>query len=318
MPPLLVRLPNHLGDVCMCLPALEHLAANGFTLTVAGRPWAAPLLAAYPFEVVALRGGLREQARALRRARRGRVLRALLFTNSFSSALACRLAGLRATGYATDARRLLLHEVVPVPVRWRLDGPQPMHLVEYYFALARRITNDDAAVPGDLALRVAPAARERARRMLGDAGVSGPFVMLCPVAVGLHKGKVKAWPGFGRLAERLRGEGWQVVACPGPGERDAVLRATPTVTLLPETDVGTFAALLAGSRLVVANDSGAGHLAAAVGAPLVSVFGVTDPSRTRPWTKTLRLVGGADGWPEFDAVWCAVREQLAAERAIVE
>jgi heptosyltransferase-2 len=83
--------------------------------------------------------------------------------------------------------------------------------------------------------------------------------------------------------------------------------------ILPSTDVGTFAALLAGSRLVVANDSGPGHVAAAVGARLISVFGVTEPTRTRPWGPAVTLVGSERGWPGYEEVRAAVTSALASD-----
>ena len=67
---------------------------------------------------------------------------------------------------------------------------------------------------------------------------------------------------------------------PGPNESATVRRALPGAIVLPESDVATFAAVLARAQLVVANDSGAGHLAAAAGARLISVFGVTEPEKT--------------------------------------
>jgi heptosyltransferase-2 len=308
---LIVRLPNHLGDACMALPALELLAARGSNLVLAGRPWAADLFAGYPWPVLKLskeRGARLAELRA--HCRPGTP--ALLLTNSFGSALDFRLASLRPAGYRTDARRLLLARSFPVPARWR-DDDAPMHMVEYYYELASALAGGAAPpVPRDLSLRLAPAAVARARRSLHEAGIDGEYVMLCPVAIGLHKGKVKAWDGFGELCAELTGTGIRVAACPGPGEREAVRAAVPGATLLPETDVGTFAALLAGSRLVVANDSGSAHVAAAVGAPLVTLFGVTDARRTGPWSTHAERVGSADGWPGFSEVAAAVRRQLAA------
>jgi len=308
---LIVRLPNHLGDACMALPALELLAASGRGLTLAGRAWAAQLFAGYPWPVLALAGARRARVAVLR-SRAGPGAQALLLTNSFGSALDLALARLRPAGYRTDGRRLLLSRSFPVPARWR-DDDAPMHMVEYYYELARAFVGREAPpVPRDLSLRLAPAARERAGKALREAGIDGEYVMLCPVAVGLHRGRVKAWDGFGALCSELTGAGLRVVACPGPGERDAVQAAVPGATLLPETDVGTFAALLAGSRLVVANDSGSAHVAAAVGAPLVTLFGVTDARRTGPWSTTALRLGSADGWPRFSEVAEAVRRRLAA------
>jgi len=134
--------------------------------------------------------------------------------------------------------------------------------------------------------------------------------MLCPVAIGRHKGRIKAWDGFGALCASVLAAGTPVVACPGPGEGDAVRAAVPGATVLPESDIGTFAALLAGSRVAVANDSGAAHVAAAVGAPLVTIFGVTDGRRTGPWSPTALRVGSADGWPGLDEVAAAVHRLL--------
>ena len=311
---LIVRLPNHLGDACMALPALELLAARGHRLILAGRPWAADLFAACPWPVLSLARERGPRIAALR-ARAGPGTPALLLTNSFGSALDFRLARLRPAGYSTDLRRLLLSRAFPVPARWR-QADAPMHMVEYYYELARAFVGGDAPpVPQRLSLPLLPAAVERARQALLDAGVDGEYVMLCPVAIGLHKGKIKAWDGFGALCADLVGAGVHVVACPGPGERDAVRVAVPAAKLLPETNVGTFAALLAGSRLVVANDSGSAHVAAAVGAPLVCLFGVTDARRTGPWSTNAVRLGSADGWPSFSDVAAAVRRQLAAPRA---
>lgn len=306
---LIVRLPNHLGDACMALPALELLADRGHALTLAGQPWAADLFAAYPWPVLRLARSRRARIAQLRAHTRPGTP-ALLLTNSFGSALDMRLARLRPAGYRTDLRRLLLARSFAVPARWFQDQA-PMHMVEYYYALVHAFVGGAVPpVPPDLSLRLVPTAVERAQAALRAAGIGGDYVMLCPVAVGLHRGKVKAWDGFGRLCARLIEAGVKVAACPGPGESDAVRAAVPGATLLPETDVGTFAALLAGSRLVVANDSGSAHVAAAVGAPLLTLFGVTDARRTGPWSSHAAGVGAADGWPGFDEVAAAVDRQL--------
>jgi heptosyltransferase-2 len=307
---LIVRLPNHLGDACMSLPALELLAARGHAPTLAGRPWAADLFAGYPWPILRLPRERRARLAALRAAVRPGTA-ALLLTNSIGSALDFRLVRLRSTGYGTDARRLLLSRAIAVPERWRRSDA-PMHMVEYYYALAAAFVGGAVPpLPPDLALRLAPEAIDRARSALGSAGVGRRYVMLCPVAVGLHRGRVKSWPEFGSLCRELRRAGEQVVACPGPGETDAVRQAIDSATLLPETDVGTFAALLASSSLVVANDSGSAHVAAAVGAPLVTVFGVTDARRTGPWSQRAIGVGSEQSWPGLDEVLAACRRQLA-------
>ena len=292
----------------MALPAVELMARGGFDLTLAGKAWLRDLFAAYAWPTLATPAGKLARIRTLRHWHRDRTgARALLLTNSFSTALEFRLAGLRPIGYATDARSWLLDQAVAVP--------QPLnqvHMVEYYYALAARLVRDAPGVPAQLALRVSSDATARARAMLAAANVSSSYVVLCPVAVGLHRGQVKAWNGYGRLCDELLARGARPVACPGPGEREAVERAVPNAVVLPATDVGTFGALLAGSRLVVANDSGPGHLAAAVGAQLVSVFGVTESARTRPWSNRVTLVGSENGWPGYEEVLAAVETRLAA------
>lgn len=302
MTPLIVRLPNHLGDACMAIAALDALAANGYALTLAGRPWIESLFEAYEWRKVVLRGERGDRVRALRAAARGGS--GLLFTNSFSTALEFRLAGIRATGYARGGRSLLLAKAVKVD-----DND---HMVEYYHRLASSLIATPVEVPARLELRVSDAARRRAQAALHVAGATSPYVVLCPVAVGLHRGKVKAWDGYTRLQAELLARGEVVVALPGPGETADVRRALPGATVLPESDVGTFAALLADARLVVANDSGPGHLAAAVGARLVSVFGVTEPEKTRPWGPRVRMAGSGAGWPRYEEVLAAVDAALGA------
>ena len=222
----------------------------------------------------------------------------LLLTNSFSTALEFRLAGISAIGYARDARSWLLRKAIAV------DASD--HMVEYYHRLARALVGTSPEVPRDFRLRIGEPARQHAQDLLAGHNIGTKYVVLCPVAVGFHRGKVKAWDGFTRLNVELLAEGIQVVAMPGPNESAAVREALPGATVLPESDVATFSAVLAGSSLVVANDSGAGHLAAAAGTRLISVFGVTEPEKTRPWSTRATLIGSGSGWPSYQEVRSAV------------
>ena len=97
-----------------------------------------------------------------------------------------------------------------------------------------------------------------------------------------------------------------VVACPGPGEEAACAAALPGARMIPGLGLGAYAAVLAGARRVVANDSGPMHLAAAVGAPVLWIFGVSAPRRTAPWGGRSRFCGGEGGWPAAGEVWKAV------------
>jgi len=313
--PLAVRLPNWVGDACMALPALAALRAAGFALHVIGKGWAADLLAAYPDRVARVSGGVVAQSRAL--AASG-AQRGVLFTNSFGSALAMRLAGIAAVGYGHEGRSILLGRRVP-----RAGG----HEVESFWRLALATSGDDAAwdfgvglparrwprPPRRLGLQLTDIHRATASAALASAGVGPGYVVLCPLAVGTIGGRSKAWPGFPLIARELQAAGRRVVACPGPGEEAATAAAVPGAMLLPALGLGAYAAVLAGAAAVLANDSGPMHLAAAVDAPVIGVFGLGEPRRTRPWGPRASIVGGTSGWPEPSLV----RDLLAArlERA---
>ncbi|MGZ9075802.1 MAG: glycosyltransferase family 9 protein [Burkholderiaceae bacterium] len=297
MKPLIVRLPNHLGDACMALPALELLADRGFALTLVGRAWAKDLFSAYPWTLVSFASSRIQALRAIG------VDQGLLMTNSFGSALEFKLAGISSIGYARDGRSWLLGKAVSTNAS--------KHMVEYYYELAGALAGTSSDVPRDLLLRTSEPAQKRAHHLLVTHGVRAPYIVLCPVAVGFHRGRTKAWDGFKRLNGELLAAGKQVVAMPGPNETATVRSALPGAIVLPESDVNTFAAVLAGACLVVANDSGAGHLAAAVGARLISVFGVTEPEKTRPWSTRATLIGSGDRWPPYADVRSAVDAALS-------
>ncbi len=292
---LAVRLPNWVGDVCMTLPALALLIENGFTIHALGKGWAVDLLAGLPITVGKLPKGVGAAAAAWRATgcREG-----LLFTNSFGSALQMWWGGVRAVGYRKEWRSPFLAEGLP-----RVDR---IHEVDSFWRLAvallaRHGLSAPPAIP-HTPLPLTAAHRQAADAALSTAGVTTPYVVLCPLAVGTIAGRSKQWPSFPLLSRGLIEQGVRVVACPGPGEDAATAAALPGATLLPGLGLGAYAAVLSRATRVVANDSGPMHLAAAVGVPVLGIFGLTEPGRTRPWSDLGATVGDWNGWPSAQAV----------------
>lgn len=287
---VLVLAPNWLGDAVMALPAFASLRArtDGARLGVAARGSVAALFAMVPGidEVVTLetradrawRGSARDAARL-----RGQWDTAVLLPNSFVSAWTAWRAGIpRREGFATDGRRLLLSRAVPVPT-------SPLHQADYYLALAHALGGSD--VPRHARLAVPAGAVVAATNLLAGEGIGpgAPYVVLAP---GAAYGRAKQWlpERFAELAQRMQADrGWTAVIVGAGADRMTAAQvcaqagaATRCVDLAGRTDLPTLAAVLAGARAVVANDSGAMHLAGAVGARVVAVFGATDESRTAP------------------------------------
>lgn len=310
---LYVRLPNWVGDACMCLPALDLLRREGYPLVLCGRSWARDLFSGQTAgdAFVALGRSFGENRRTLRQSLAGcGPVRGLVFPNSLSSAALFRLAGIRSAGYRGDGRSLLLG--------WALPKPRGLHEVEVFYRLAhdtlrrwRPGTGDLPPTPGPrLALPLTATHHEAAARALAQAGITGRFIVLAPIAAGLHHGQPKAWPGFGDLAQALGQRGHTCVICPPAHEAEASRAAVPSATVLPPLPLGAFAALTARAAAVVCNDSGTSHVAAAAGARQITLFGVTRRERTGPWSPDAVCLGAEGQWPALSDVLAAV-EQLA-------
>lgn len=327
--PLIVRIRNWVGDVVLGLPGLRLLEAQGYQLHIVARgKWAPALLAGYPWPVHLQPKGLRErvrQYRALRAQLRAidpdfdRRENALALPESFSSALEMRLAGLRAVGYGKEGRSPLLARAE----RITLGG----HALRSYWNLCCRFLRMPQPLPEAPALvglQVNPAKAREAQALLAAHGVPGDYLMVCPFAGGLATSRKleKKWPEFGRFVEQAEAAlGLPVVVYPGPGEHEDARRLYPAARMIEGSDLAIYAALLQRARLVVANDTGPGHMAAALGTPLVSVLAPTIPEQWAPWGPRVTVVrlpqpeDGPSAWPTLEAVMAAARQQLAHTQA---
>ncbi len=291
---VVVRTPNWLGDVVMALPVLAALRAHfpGAILAAAGPRPLVPLLSAVPGvdeAVGVIRGGLRGRRSETEAMRRGRFDVAVLLPNSFGSAWIARRAGIpERWGFAGQWRRTLLTRAVTPP--GRRGGP--MHQVARYLELVRGLGIEPVAVEPRLE---APASmRARARTLLAAAGDDQrPVVGMAP---GAAYGYAKRWPAarYAGVAARLTRElGARVVLLGSAHDRDAGHAIESTLAaetrqrggvlnLIGRTDLSELIGLLAACRTLIAGDSGAMHLAAALGVPVTAIFGPTDERLTAP------------------------------------
>jgi heptosyltransferase-2 len=278
---IVVLTPNWLGDAVMALPAVgalrrHHEAAR---LIAAARPSTAALFRMVPGVdgVITLgAGSWRADAEALAGARADA---ALLLPNSFRSAWTVRRAGIpERWGFAADFRSPLLTKAVGRP-RGR------MHQSDYYLALVSALGMTHTGEP--LRIVVPDEARRRAAELLARHGVGGDATVV-GMAPGAAYGRAKQWPPerFGRLARLLHERRGIVSVLVGArADRAAgveIVSGPDVVDLIGQTDLMVLAGVMARSRAFVSNDSGAMHMAAAVGLPVTAMFGATDERATAP------------------------------------
>lgn len=311
MPNVLCRLPNHVGDCCMTLPALRLLEASGFTPMLTGKRWAEDLMSGMGWRFDPIEGHVTEDLHRIRYISNhlGPRPLGLLFPNSFSSALLFSIGRVRNAGFPTDGRRFLLDKVV--------EEPGTMHEVERFFRLAHGAikawggTPAWDSVPEELGMRLLARHEAAARNLMAEHDIPENFALLAPIARGLHHGKEKQWKHFNELCGSLRDMGIEPIVFPSVREEEANHAACPNARILPPTTLGNYAALAKRARIVIANDSGISHVAAAVSANQITLLGVTDPARTRPWnSKAVCLGNNTDGWPSLDEVLSALTRSL--------
>jgi heptosyltransferase-2 len=295
---ILVRATNWVGDAVMSLPALRALRQRfpQAKISILAKPWVADLYRREGFcdELILLTAStFFEKGRAARALRPRKFDTAILLQNAFEAAIIAYLAGIPARiGYARDGRGFLLTRAIPLPKR----GEIPRHESFYYLELLRRAGIIDE-LPSNELIRLEGATAARAEGLdrfrlfgLGDVVIG--------VSPGAAYGTAKRWlpERFAESANRVASElGASVAIFGSKGERTlcesvAASIAGPVKSFAGDTSLAEFIDLAAACRVYLTNDSGAMHIASALGVPTVAIFGATDDVATGPTGPLAKVV----------------------------
>ena len=274
---VLLRSPNWLGDACMVLPAVRALKAGrpDLSITVLAPDKLGDFWSSMP-EVAGVilkqgKEGIGSVARRIREA--GPFDAAILLTNSTRSTLEIWWAGVpRLVGYRGSLRSWFLHQVVREPK----PGRPPEHHAQRYLRIIERC---GGAVDPALLAETAPPSE----------GAESWRIALC---AGAEYGRAKRWPleryaeAARKVSESLPEVEWLLVGAPKEKpmglELSAVLGSVRHRNVVGQTSLPELMALLKSCRLLLTNDTGTMHLAAALGVPTLSIFGSTEPVLTGP------------------------------------
>ena len=301
---ILVRATNWIGDAVLAIPALEAIGRRWPEAEIAvlarpavadlyrGQPWAPRVIV---YESAGRHRGFLGRERLAGELRREKFDTAVLLQNAFDAAWLAWRAGIgERIGYARDARGWLLTRAIAVPRK----GEVPPHESYYYLELLRRAGwLGELPAVDHITLQVSSAAQQAARRRLAAAGAQDGKTWIA-FAAGASYGSAKCWAPerYAALADRLIGAyGASVILFGAPAEREMAARIAGAmehkpVDLVGATSTAELPALVGACQLFIGNDSGAMHVAGAVGLPVVGIFGPTDEQGTRPVTPRFRLV----------------------------
>ena len=301
---ILIRATNWVGDAIMAMPALR--AVRGLfpdaNISILARPYVADIYRGQnicdeliSYDPQGPHAGLSGRERLAKELRAQEFDVAMLLQNAFDAAWLAWRAGIpERVGYARDGRSLLLTKKIPVPK----PGEIPAHEQFYYLELLRRAGWIDS-LPGEsfVTLGVSEEHYRQAEETLLLAGARTNAVRIA-IGAGASYGSAKCWPPerFADFVNRFRLQTDADVVLFGTVAERQVSEAIAagikgsSISLVGKTAIAALPALLSRCHLFVGNDSGAMHVAAAVGLPVVAIFGPTDPHGTAPITPRCTVV----------------------------
>ena len=286
---ILIIGPSWVGDTMLMQPMLLRLKLlhPDSRIDVLAAPWTAALLRAMPevSEVIInpfphgeLR--LRQRYQFGKQLSRARYDQAIVLPNSLKSALVPFFAGIPLrTGFVGEMRYGLLNDAR------KLDKAALPLMVERFAQLAETPGKNIARPLPNPRLKISAAQRDATLYKLGLI-LDKPVAVFCP---GAEYGPAKRWPTayFAEIAQRLQRQGFAVWLIGSVKDREVAdkiiaLGNPECLNLCGSTDLGDAIALLSCARLVISNDSGLMHLAAALDRPMLALFGSSSPRFTPP------------------------------------
>jgi heptosyltransferase-2 len=288
-----------LGDAIMALPALVAFRRRvpHAHLTMLSKPGVAQLWRLVPAidDVLLQEKGFQGLPKTVWRVKEQQFDFAYVFPRSFRSAVIPCLAGVPGRrGLAGHSRDWMLTETICLD-RETVRAHQSREM-------AKLLGVEQEAAPEPPFLAVPEESMRQARRRLADTWQDRIGSLDAPLVAGFFPGAAhgpsKRWPAehFVQLGRRLLGEhSCRILVLGARDDREICAEVAAGIgrgarNLAGATSLALLAALLKHCRVVVSNDSGGMHLAAALGARVVGLFGVTDPARTAPLGTGHRLV----------------------------
>lgn len=295
---ILIRATNWVGDAIMALPTIRAVREkySKAEIAILARPYVLDIYRGQgvadeliSYDWTGKHKGFAGRSRLARELCDRRFDVALLLQNAFDAALLAWRANIpERIGYARDGRSLLLTKAIRVPKQ----GEIPPHEKFYYLELLRRLGWIDRMPDVDwISLEVPLDRKNSAEDTLVGAGSASGRVRIA-VGAGASYGSAKCWPPerFAEALNRLSAERDCDIVLFGTASEAPVSGAIAAglkraaFDMTGKTQIADLPALLSRCSLFIGNDSGAMHVASAVGLPIVAIFGPTDPFGTAPVT----------------------------------
>jgi heptosyltransferase II len=300
---VVVRGTNWVGDCVMTVPALRALrkVLPDAEITLAIKPGVKGIFAGADFIdniLIYDRRNILSVVPQIRELRKRHFDLALLFQNAFEAALIPFMAGVPLRlGYATESRQPMLSHPISIP-----DWRNSRHEVFYYLYLVAALeqmlfgTSSVCDTDPEAEITVSETQHAAALEILRSVDVSpeDKVVVICPGSI---NSRAKRWPvdSFAALADKLIESKRKVLLIGSKDEVDvtqAVVRKMKQqpVVLTGKTNLEEILGVIDSAQLVVTNDTGPAHIAAALGRPTLVIFGPTNPDTTRPFAPQAELL----------------------------
>jgi heptosyltransferase-2 len=303
---IVVRGTNWIGDAVMTVPALRELRRifPDSEIVLHTRSWAERIFrdASFIDRILTFEStestlkDVLEQARILREEKFDI---AILFTNSFASALTSRFGGIpHRFGYSREGRRIFLTHPVKIPA-WKAKR----HEVYYYLNLVAAVEQEFYGTQTvlnnwpDSTLEVSAERRARALQILKESGADLSRKTVA-IGAGSTNSRAKRWlpERFAELNDRLQRELGANVILLGSADEEKVSNKImersvfKPIRLTGKTDLDDAVSILAEIDLLISNDMGLAHIAPATGTDTIVIFGPTNPETTRPFSPHAEII----------------------------